>query len=75
MKTIQGKVVSIGMTKTVVIETPTQRIHPLYKKIMRATRRYKAHCEDTTILVGDMVEIQSCRPLSKEKHFRVLKKI
>lgn len=71
-KTFTGKVVSTKMAKTIVIEVKRQRRHPLYKKIMRRSRHFKAHNEDNTIVVGTMVKIVETRPLSREKRFRVL---
>jgi small subunit ribosomal protein S17 len=71
-KTMQGVVVSDKMDKTVVVAIERSTKHPLYKKIMRKTRRYKAHDEKNECHVGDSVRIMECRPLSKEKHFRVV---
>lgn len=75
MKAITGKVVSTKMKNTIVVEVIRQRVHPLYKKIMKKTIRLKAHCEDQTIKEGDMVEIVSTRPISKEKFFKFAKKV
>ncbi|MBI3380030.1 30S ribosomal protein S17 [Candidatus Gottesmanbacteria bacterium] len=75
MKNIIGKIVSTKMMKTIVVEVARQRVHPLYKKIMRRTARIKVHNEDETLKVGDMVKITSTRPLSKTKHFKVTGKI
>lgn len=74
MKVLTGKVVSTKMAKTVVVEVVRQRIHPLYKKIMHKTKRYKAHNENTDIKVGDIVEIESTHPISKEKHYKIVAK-
>ncbi len=70
-KARQGKVVSDKMDKTVVIAVESRVQHPLYRRIMRRTRRYKAHDETNQYHVGDTVEIVECRPLSKEKSWRV----
>lgn len=75
MKSIKAKIVSIKMAKTVVVEVARQIVHPIYKKMMRRTSRFKAHSEDTTLKVGDMVKITSTRPLSKEKHFKVIGRV
>ncbi len=75
MKSITAKIVSIKMAKTVVVEVKRQIVHPIYKKVMRRSSRFKAHNEDTTLKVGDIVKITSTRPLSKEKHFKVIGRV
>jgi len=74
MKTLKGKVVSTKMDKTVVIEVVASRPHPLYKKIIKKKKKYKADNQNFDLKVGDRVEIVSTRPISKEKHFKVIKK-
>ncbi len=69
-----GKVVSDKMQKTVVVEVERIKEHPLYKKRFKVHRRYKAHDEHNQYKVGDIVVIEECRPLSKEKRWRVLGK-
>jgi small subunit ribosomal protein S17 len=71
-KTLQGVVVSNKMDKTVVVAVQRSMRHRLYKKIMRKTKRYKAHDERNECQMGDSVRIMECRPLSKEKNFRVV---
>lgn len=73
MKTLEGKVISSGMKKTIIVEIKRQRIVPLYKKIIRRSRHYKVHSENPEIKIGDMVKIESCRPISKDKHYQVVK--
>ncbi len=73
MRTLTGIVVSVKMGKTIVVEISRQIVHPLYKKIMHRTTRLKAHNEIADIKEGDKVQIVSARPISKEKHFKVLK--
>lgn len=75
MKNIIGKVVSNKMAKTIVVELERQTVHPLYKKIIRRTKKVKVHSEDGTLKVGDTVKIVSTRPISKEKHFKVVSKL
>lgn len=75
MKPQIAKVVSTKMTKTVVVELKRQKIHPLYKKIMIRTTRFKVHCEDTNIKVGDWVKVATTRPISKQKHYKVVGKV
>ena len=66
-----GIVISDKMEKTVVVLVQEQKPHPLYKKVVRHTRRFKAHDESGECRVGDRVRIAETRPLSKEKRWRV----
>jgi len=70
-KVREGLVVSDKMDKTVVVAVETRKVHPLYKKAVRATKRYKAHDENNACKIGDKVKIVETRPLSKEKSWRV----
>ena len=70
-KTQVGTVVSDTMQKTVVVEVQRRGRHPLYKKIIRHTRRFKAHDEAGDAHVGDKGLIAETRPLSKDKRWRV----
>ncbi len=74
-KILQGKVVSTKMQKTIVIEVVFARRHPLYKKVVRKKNRFKAHNENTAVKEGDMVKIIETRPLSGDKHFKLLEVI
>ena len=66
-----GRVVSDKMDKTVVVAVESRVRHPLYGKIMRRTKKLKAHDEESTAGMGDTVEIMECRPMSREKRWRV----
>jgi small subunit ribosomal protein S17 len=70
-KVRQGRVVSEKMDKTVVVTIESRVRHPLYGRIVRRTKKFKAHDERNEYHVGDVVEIVECRPLSKEKNWRV----
>ena len=70
-KVREGLVVSNKMAKTVVVAVETRRIHPLYKKAIKSTKKCKAHDENNACKVGDKVKIVETRPLSKEKSWRV----
>ncbi|MFQ5878588.1 MAG: 30S ribosomal protein S17, partial [Dehalococcoidia bacterium] len=70
-KTRLGTVVSDKMDKTVVVAVNSRRLHRIYKKAVRRTKRYKVHDEANACRVGDEVLIQETRPLSKEKRWRV----
>ena len=74
-KQLKGIVVSSKMTKTVVVAVTNLKQHPIYKKRYRVTKRFKAHDEKNEYRVGDTVFIQECRPLSKDKRWRVVAKI
>ncbi len=70
-KTRVGKVVSDKMDKTVVVAIVDNVKHPLYKKIVKRTVKFKAHDENNECRIGDRVEIMETRPLSKDKRWRV----
>jgi len=74
-KTRHGRVVSEKMDKTAVVAVESRMRHPLYGRIVRRTKRYKAHDEANDCHVGDRVEIMECRPISKEKSWRVTRVI
>ncbi len=67
-----GKVVSDKMQKTVVVAVERLVRHPIYKKVLRKTKKYKVHDEKNECKVGDLVRIEETRPLSKEKRWRVV---
>ncbi len=66
-----GKVTSTKMTKTVVVEISSTKRHPLYGKVVRTSRRFKAHDENSACKLGDLVEIVESKPISKEKRWVV----
>jgi len=74
-KTRVGTVVSDKMDKTVVVAVQDNVKHPLYKKIMKRTITFKAHDEENACRIGDKVQVMETRPLSKDKHWRVVKVI
>lgn len=67
-----GRVISDRMDKTVVVLVESLVRHPLYKKVIRRTAKFKAHDETNACKVGDVVKIIETRPLSKEKRWRVV---
>ena len=67
-----GTVVSNKMDKTVVVRIDRHKRHRLYGKTIRVTRRYKAHDEKNECRLGDIVKISETRPLSRDKHWRVV---
>ena len=68
-----GKVVSDKMDKTIVVAVETSVKHPLYGKIIKQTKKLKAHDENNECGIGDRVEIMETRPLSKDKRWRLVK--
>ena len=72
-KTRVGVVVSDKMDKTAVVSVKDSVQHPLYKKIMKRTVKFKAHDENNECGVGDRVMIMETRPLSKDKRWRLVK--
>ncbi len=72
---ITGKVVSDKMDKTVVVEVVARKRHPKYHKTYTVSKRFKAHSPENSYHTGDMVIIESTRPISKDKKFIVIKKV
>ena len=71
-KTRVGKIVSDKMDKTVVVAIESSKKHPLYKKIVRRTDKFKAHDENNECKEGDRVRIMETRPISKDKNWWVV---
>ena len=67
-----GLVTSSAMNKTIVVAVDNFRQHGIYKKTIRHTKKYKAHDEENTCGVGDLVRIRETRPLSKTKRWRLV---
>ena len=70
---LQGVVVSDKMSKTVVVRVERRVMDPLYKKVVRRSKKYAAHDEDNSCKIGDVVKIRECRPISKRKRWEVLR--
>lgn len=71
-KTFSGIVVSDKMDKTIVVKVETSKIHPLYKKHFKVNKNYKVHDAQNKFHVGDKVNFIECRPLSKDKRWKVI---
>ncbi len=71
-RTLVGVVVSDKMSKTITVLVRTEKKHSLYSKKTIYTKKYKAHDEEGIAHIGDTVEIMECRPLSADKHFRLV---
>lgn len=70
-----GTVVSNAMEKTVVIRVDSVVLHPLYQRFVQRSRKFMAHDEADTCQVGDKVQIAECRPISRNKRWRVVRVI
>ena len=71
-KTRVGVVTSDKMDKTIVVAVKDRVPHPLYKKIINRTLKIKAHDEENTCNIGDRVKVMETRPISKDKHWRLV---
>ncbi len=71
-KVLKGVVVSDKMDKTVVVEVTRFVEHKKYGKRIKKTKNYKAHDADNAKKIGDVVEIEETKPMSKDKHFKVI---
>ena len=71
-KTKVGKVVSDKMEKTIVVAVVDTESHPLYKKSVKKTVKFKAHDENNECSIGDTVKVMETRPLSKDKRWRLV---
>ncbi|MBM3250765.1 MAG: 30S ribosomal protein S17 [Candidatus Nealsonbacteria bacterium] len=72
---LTGTIVSNKMQKTIVIKVERIKEHPKYKRRFRVHKKYKAHYNKGEYSVGDRIIIEECRPLSKDKRWRVIKKV
>jgi len=71
-RVLQGTVVSDKGDKTVIVLVERRVAHPVYKKFIRRSKRYVAHDEANSFKIGDKVQIEECRPLSKTKRWLAL---
>lgn len=71
-KVREGIVVSDKMEKTIVVAIETMILHPIYKKRVKKTTKFKAHDEGNVAKIGDRVRIMETRPLSKDKNWRLV---
>jgi len=71
-KRFDGFVVSDKMNKTIVVKVDSTKIHPKYKKRYTSSKKYKVHDEKESFHIGDKVSFTECRPISKDKKWRVI---
>lgn len=69
---LRGVVVSDKMDKTVTVQVERRFKHPLYGKFIKRTKKYAAHDENNACKIGDQVQIQECRPISRRKTWEVV---
>jgi len=69
---LQGTVVSDKMDKTIVVEIMMRKLHPLYKKYVTRSKKVKAHDEKNDAHIGDTVRVEECRPMSRDKRWRLI---
>lgn len=74
-KILQGEVISDKMSKTAVVEVSKVKRHKKYKKQYRVSKKFKAHDENNEYRTGDIVEIAESKPASKEKRWRIIRKV
>ncbi len=74
-KILKGKIVSNKMAKTVVVEVLRVKEHPKYKKRYKKSKKYKAHHDKGNYKIGDDVLIEESKPISKDKRWKIVKKI
>jgi len=72
---LQGIIISDKMQKTLVVQVERIKEHPKYKRKYKFHKKYKAHVEGGEYKVGDKVVIEECKPISKEKKWKVIKKV
>ena len=72
-KVFTGQVVSDKMEKTIVVAIEGRKLHRLYKKYVKYTKKVKAHDESNDAHIGDTVQVVECRPMSKDKCWRLTK--
>lgn len=75
MKAFEGKIVSLKMNKTAVVEIVRRTPHPLYKKLLRRSKRYKVDTNGLELSLGQKVKIVETKPMAKGKFFKVMEVI
>lgn len=72
---LQGAVVSDANDKTITVLVERRFMHPMVKKVVRRSKKYRAHDENNSFKVGDIVRIEECRPISKNKSWTVIEDV
>ena len=71
-KVLEGVVVSLKMQKTAVVQVSSTAPHPIYKKLIKRDKKIKADTAGLSLSVGDRVKIGQTKPISKDKHFKIV---
>lgn len=74
-KIFNGTIISVKMNKTAVVEVTRKTPHPLYKKLLKKSKKYKVSIGEFEVSLGDKVKIIETRPISKDKHFKIIEVI
>ncbi len=74
-KTLTGTVVSLKQQQTVIVEVIRHVPHPIYKKLLRKSKKYQVDSEGVTVAMGDTVKIVETKPISKNKYFKIMEVI
>jgi small subunit ribosomal protein S17 len=72
---LKGTIISNKMQKTAVVRVESVKLHKKYKRRYKVHKNYKAHYDEGQYVIGERVTIEECNPISKDKHWKVLKKI
>lgn len=70
-RVLNGTVVSLSMVNTAVVEVTWRKPHPMYKKLLKRSRKYKADINGQEVALGDQVKMLETRPMSKDKYFKI----
>ena len=71
-KVLIGKITSVKMQGTVIVEVVTRTPHKLYGKLLKRSKKYKVDARGHAVVVGAQVKIEETRPMSKDKHFKII---
>ncbi len=72
IRKFKGEVISDKMDKTIVVRVDSLKVHPKYNKSYKTSKNYKVHDEENKHKVGEVIEFVECRPMSKDKNWRVI---
>lgn len=72
-KTLEGKIITIKTPKTAIVLVERKFRHPIYQKVIKKSKKFKAHYENIKIEIGDIAVIKETRPMSKDKSFEIIK--
>lgn len=72
MKVFEATVISAKMDKTAIVEITRRVAHPLYKKLIKRSKRYKVDTQGLPVIVGSIVKMMQVRPISKDKYFKLI---